>query len=296
MRRVARAGCAVMLSYLLQATVLPYLKVRGAQPELILVVLFGLGGALGMYGGLCAGLSAALILETVGGNIPVFSTVFCAGAGIFGAFVTKRLDAISLPGNRGRERMLRRYAPKAAVALLVLSKELLYIIYFFLTGVTISGIHIFRMVFSAVEAGVIALAVLPLVNWWITHQGKTRAERKAEKLAQKLTLPEQEAAPETEKKKRRRKRSFFDDLMVAEEKPEDGAPQDGTAAPEDAEVLEGWTLVRGDEPEPEDDPGAAQPPEKDETETTNTVEPDNTTEEEASSQKEGWRREESGQD
>ena len=111
MRRVARAGCAVMLSYLLQATVLPYLKVRGAQPELILVVLFGLGGALGMYGGLCAGLSAALILETVGGNIPVFSTVFCAGAGIFGAFVTKRLDAISLPGNRGRERMLRRYAP-----------------------------------------------------------------------------------------------------------------------------------------------------------------------------------------
>ena len=147
MRRVARAGCAVMLSYLLQATVLPYLKVRGAEPELILVVLFGLGGALGMYGGLCAGLSAALILETVGGNIPVFSTVFCAGAGIFGSFVTKRLDAISLPGNRGRERMLRRYAPKAAVALLVLAKELLYIVYFFLTGVTISGIHIFRMVF-----------------------------------------------------------------------------------------------------------------------------------------------------
>ena len=52
MRRVARAGCAVMLSYLLQATVLPYLKVRGAEPELILVVLFGLGGALGTYGGL----------------------------------------------------------------------------------------------------------------------------------------------------------------------------------------------------------------------------------------------------
>ena len=291
MRRVARAGCAVMLSYLLQATVLPYLKVRGAQPELILVVLFGLGGALGMYGGLCAGLSAALILETVGGNIPVFSTVFCAGAGIFGAFVTKRLDAISLPGNRGRERMLRRYAPKAAVALLVLSKELLYIVYFFLTGVSIGGVHIFRTVFSAVEAGVLALAVLPLVQWWVTHQGKTRAERRAEK----LTLPEEAAAAETEKKKRRRKRSFFDDLMVAEEKPEDGA-QEETSAPEDAEALEGWTLVRGDEPEPQDGSGAAQPPEKDETETTNTVKPDNTTEEEASSQKEGWQREESGQD
>lgn len=291
MRRVARAGCAVMLSYLLQATVLPYLKVRGAQPELILVVLFGLGSALGMYGGLCAGLSAALILETVGGNIPVFSTVFCAGAGIFGAFVTKRLDAISLPGNRGRERMLRRYAPKAAVALLVLSKELLYIVYFFLTGVSIGGVHIFRTVFSAVEAGVLALAVLPLVQWWVTHQGKTRAERRAEK----LTLPEEAAAAETEKKKRRRKRSFFDDLMVAEEKPEDGA-QEETSAPEDAEALEGWTLVRGDEPEPQDGSGAAQPPEKDETETTNTVEPDNTTEEEASSQKEGWQREESGQD
>ena len=291
MRRVARAGCAVMLSYLLQATVLPYLKVRGAQPELILVVLFGLGGALGMYGGLCAGLSAALILETVGGNIPVFSTVFCAGAGIFGAFVTKRLDAISLPGNRGRERMLRRYAPKAAVALLVLSKELLYIVYFFLTGVSIGGVHIFRTVFSAVEAGVLALAVLPLVQWWVTHQGKTRAERRAEM----LTLPEEAAAAETEKKKRRRKRSFFDDLMVAEEKPEDGA-QEETSAPEDAEALEGWTLVRGDEPEPQDGSGAAQPPEKDETETTNTVKPDNTTEEEASSQKEGWQREESGQD
>lgn len=295
MRKAARAGCAVMLSYLLQATVLPYLKVRGAQPELIVVVLFGLGGTLGMYGGLCAGLSAALILETVGGNIPVFSTVFCVGAGVFGAFTAKKLDELSLPGNRGRERMLRRYAPKAAVALLVLAKELLYIVYFFLTGVSIGGVHIFRMVFSAVEAGVIALAVLPLVQWWMTHQGKTRAERKAEKLAEKLTPPEGADAAGIEKKKRRRRRSFFDDLMVAEEKPEDGA-QEETSAPEDAEVLEGWTLVRGDEPEPEDDPGAAQPPEKDEAETADTPETDNTTEEEASSQKEGWQREESGQD
>lgn len=288
MRRAARAGCAVLLAYLLQSTVLPYLKVRGVEPELILVVLFGLGASLGMYGGLCAGLSAALILETAGGNIPVFSTVFCVGAGVFGAFTAKRLNELSLPGNRGRERMLRRYAPKAAVALLVLAKELLYIIYFFLTGVTISGIHIFRTVFSAVEAGAIALLVLPLVSWWIAHQGKTRAERKAEKLAEKLTLPSEEAAPKTEKKKRRRKRSFFDDLMVAEEKPQDGAQDEEADASEDAEALEGWTLVRGDEPEWQDEPdapGAAQPPETQEDETAGAARTH--TQEEASNQKEG---------
>ena len=47
------------------------------------------------------------------------------GAGVAGAVIVRRTDALSLPGNRGREQLIRRFAPKAAVLALVLLINLL---------------------------------------------------------------------------------------------------------------------------------------------------------------------------
>lgn len=261
MRKALRAGAAILLAYLLQSTVLTYLKVRGAQIELMTVTLFFLGSVLGMYGGVCSGLAAAFIMEALGGNIPVFSTVFCVGAGVAGAVIVRRTDALSLPGNRGREQLIRRFAPKAAVLALVLLKEGLYLIYFFLNGVSLGYIHFFRAFFTAAEAGLLAFILQPLIRWWMLHKPKTRAERKAERLAY-----EAEEAKEKKKKKRKKKQdSFMSELMARPEAEKEEAPED--ALREETGIPEGWRLAREDEPETADEPAqddenrAAEPPE-----------------------------------
>lgn len=260
MRKALRAGAAILLAYLLQSTVLTYLKVRGAQIDLMTVTLFFLGSVLGMYGGVCSGLAAAFIMEALGGNIPVFSTVFCVGAGVAGAVIVRRTDALSLPGNRGREQLIRRFAPKAAVLALVLLKEGLYLIYFFLNGVSLGYIHFFRAIFTAVEAGLLAFVLQPLIRWWMLHKPKTRAERKAERLAY-----EAEEAKEKKKKRKKKQDSFMSELMARPEAEKDEAPED--ALREETGIPEGWRLAREDEPETADEPAqddenrAAEPPE-----------------------------------
>ena len=225
------------------------------------VTLFFLGSVLGMYGGVCSGLAAAFIMEALGGNIPVFSTVFCVGAGVAGAVIVRRTDALSLPGNRGREQLIRRFAPKAAVLALVLLKEGLYLIYFFLNGVSLGYIHFFRAIFTAAEAGLLAFILQPLIRWWMLHKPKTRAERKAERLAY-----EAEEAKEKKKKKRKKKQdSFMSELMARPEAEKEEAPED--ALREETGIPEGWRLAREDEPETADEPAqddenrAAEPPE-----------------------------------
>lgn len=246
MRKVLRAGAAILLAYLLQSTVLTYLKVRGAQMDVMTVTLFCLGSVFGIYGGLCSGLTASFIMEAMSGSIPVFSTVFCTGAGLAGALIVQKTDALSLPGNRGRERMIRRFAPKAAVLLLVLLKESLYLIYFFLNGVSLGYIHFFRAVFTAVEAALLMFVLQPLVRWWILHEPKTREEKKAERLAYEAEKPK--------KKKAREKKtdSFLNELMA---RPEAETAEPGKKAPQESDdIPEGWRLTRDDEPEEADEP------------------------------------------
>lgn len=241
MRKALRAGGAIVLAYLLQATVLPYFKVRGVQLDLLTITIFALGSVLGMYGGLCAGLLSALILESIGGGIAGITSAFCLGAGAAGAYIVKKTESLSLPGKRERERLIRRFAPTVALTLFVLAKELLFVVYFFLTGVTVSPIHIFRMVFAALEAGVFSLALAPLLRAWLLHKPKTRAEKRAEKA-------EAFAPPARKKEKRRDKRSFFDDLMVT-----DDAAEPAADAPllDDEEAFEGWRPARADDTEQE---------------------------------------------
>lgn len=243
MRKALRAGSIVVLSYLLQATLLPFLKVRGAQLDLISLMLFALGSVLGMYGGICCGLGAALILESVGGNIAGFTTVFCVLAPVFGAYVHKRMLDLSLPGNRGRERMIKRLAPKAAVFLFVAAKEAIYVTYFFLTGVNIEFIHVFRVVFTALETAAFSFVLLPLTQYFFTHKPKSPEEKKKERQQQAF----EEELRKQRKERKKKKRTFFDDLMVREEPQEKDADEPDEEAPED--IPEGWRLARGDEDE-----------------------------------------------
>lgn len=252
MRKALRAGGAVVLAYLIQATVLPYLKVRGVQLDLMTITLFSLGSVLGMYKGICCGLFAALIMESVGGDIAGFTTVFCLGAAAFGAYTVKKIEKIDLPGNRGRERMIRLVAPKAAAGLFMLGKESLYFTYFFLTGVSMAYIHVFRIIFSAVEVAAFSFVLMPLLKWWIEHPTRTRAEKKAERLARKKKFepPAAETQEEPKEKKKKKKRSFFDDLRVLDEDPTEEETE--TAQPAEEEGLfEGWRLARADEEDEE---------------------------------------------
>ena len=78
MRKALRAGSIVVLSYLLQATLLPFLKVRGAQLDLISLMLFALGSVLGMYGGICCAHFRIGRREYRG----LYNRLLCVGTGI----------------------------------------------------------------------------------------------------------------------------------------------------------------------------------------------------------------------
>ena len=68
-----------------------------------------------MYAGIAAGLLGAMILETVGGDLAGLTSVLCVTAGVWGAWVHRRLSAFSLVGNRRRERLIKRFTPMLAV-------------------------------------------------------------------------------------------------------------------------------------------------------------------------------------
>lgn len=163
---------AVLSAYLIQAIILPDFKIAGVMLDVITITLYACGFSLGMYAGIAAGLLGAMILETVGGDLAGLTSVLCVTAGVWGAWVHRRLSAFSLVGNRRRERLIKRFTPMLAVGAFIVCKELLYLAYFYLTGVDIVFIHVFRVVFAGVLGAAASLALLPLWRFFLLRRAE----------------------------------------------------------------------------------------------------------------------------
>ncbi|MDR0897697.1 MAG: hypothetical protein LBN04_07555 [Oscillospiraceae bacterium] len=167
MRRLVRVALLVVLAFLIQSTVLPYLKVGGVQPNLMHVLLLGIGLCGMPYMAITTGLFAALLLEVLSGDLPGLTAVLALGAPCFGLLVSRWLGKLSLPGNRRRERLIRLAAPALSAGLFIAASELVYLAYFYLTGMEIDLAHILRVLFAAVLAMLIALPVLPFARGFV---------------------------------------------------------------------------------------------------------------------------------
>lgn len=178
MRKAFRVAVVVLLAFLLQSTLLPLFKINGIIIDLMSIVLFSTGYAFGLYSGLTAGVFSALIMESISGDLPGLTAVICVGAGGAGAWVGTKVKEVELPGQRRLERRIKRYAPMVLICVFVMLKEFLYIVYFYLNGMEMSLYHLGQMIQSGVYTGAAALAVHPLLQWYLARKpGETLVAR-----------------------------------------------------------------------------------------------------------------------
>lgn len=182
MRRVFRAVFMVLLAYLVQATILPYFKIAHMMLDLLSITLYTIGYAFGLYGGLMAGGLAALIMEVSAGDLAGLISVFCVLAGAFGAWTTIRLRSFRIAGKRRREQRVKQFAPMVAIALFVMAKELVYVGYFYITGMDMTFWHIMKAVIAGLYAGGVSLVLLPLIyNFLVRSPEETMLAKWAQK-------------------------------------------------------------------------------------------------------------------
>lgn len=195
MRKIVRAAGALLLAYMLQATVLPYFRIGGMLLDLISITLFTLGYVQGLYAAIVAGMACALIMEVLSGDLSALISVFCVAAGVLGALAAPRVDQVSVPGRRGLERQIKRFAPMVLIAAFVMVKELLYVGYFYLTGINLTFMHFYRPLVAGLYAGACALAVVPFLTGFLKRDPQDtmlarRRRRRAEKKKPKPVEPE----------------------------------------------------------------------------------------------------------
>jgi len=164
MRKAMRALFVLLMAYLLQTTVLPHLKIAGVMVDLATVALFAAGYYLGVYGAVTSGLLMGLWMETLTGELGGLVAVVCLTTSSIGAYAAHRFENLDRAGKRGLDRMLRWVAPPVIVGLIVIARESIYLVYFYLTGVDIRTIHFFRVALAGLVVGAIAAALLPLLG------------------------------------------------------------------------------------------------------------------------------------
>ncbi|MCL1964751.1 MAG: hypothetical protein FWF69_06795 [Firmicutes bacterium] len=172
MRKALRVTFVVLLAFLLQSTILAYFKAGGVMLDLMVITLCSVGYACGIYVGTTAGLLGALVMEALAGDLHGLMAVTCVCAGGYGAWIAGRLQAFTRVGNRMQERLIKRFAPMLGVGLFIILKEGIYVVYFYLSGVEIAFVHIFRMVFAGIEAALASLLLLPLTYWFLLRSPK----------------------------------------------------------------------------------------------------------------------------
>lgn len=189
MRKAVRVVFSLFLSYLVQATMLTYFRVGSIKLDVVTVVLFTAGFAGGMYTGFVTGLLGALLLEVLSGDLPGLSSVTSVAAGIFGAYMATWTGKYQTKGNKRRERFVKRTAPVASLVALIAAREIIFILYFYLTGADIAAMHFIRMVRCALLTGGIALLLMPPLSGFMTREKKKTFLYKWRKRRRSRKLP-----------------------------------------------------------------------------------------------------------
>ncbi|MCL1795309.1 MAG: hypothetical protein FWG37_00315 [Clostridia bacterium] len=200
MRRAMRTLLVLLTAYLMQTTVLPHLKIYGVMEDLCTIALFAAGYYLGTYGAVTSGLLMGLWMETLTGELGGLIAVVCLATGSIGAYVAHRAGNLDRAGKRGMDRFVRWFVPAVVISLIVVGRESIYLVYFYLTGVEIRPIHFFRVALAGLIVGVTALPLLPLIGGFIlrTKEDAYLARRIERWKSKKKPAPIALAVPMTE--------------------------------------------------------------------------------------------------
>ncbi len=203
MRQAIRTGVAIAFAFLFQSTILPFFRIQGVLIDLLTITVFAAGYAGGLYTGIVGGLGAALLLEVISGDLSGLVTVAAVAAGAWGALTAKNLHKISLAGRRNIEKVIRRLGPMISVGLFCAAKELVYALYFYLTGVDFTWYHAGVVLLSGLIGLVASIVLLPAIQGFMcrapedTFIARWNKRRKArEKTKQKPAAKTAPAAPE----------------------------------------------------------------------------------------------------
>ena|GEM_PF-2190679 len=195
MRKAGRIVFSLLLAYLVQATMLPYFRIGSIILDVVTVVLFTAGFAGGMYAGLMTGLVGALLFEVLAGELPGLTAVFAITSSLYGAYIAiwiaKRHQGEEAKKKR-REGLSDRVLPAAAVFALVLVREIIFVVYFYLTGADITLMNLTRAVRCAALSSALAFLLIPILAGFMTRSRKKtfianwRRRRRSKKLPKRF--------------------------------------------------------------------------------------------------------------
>jgi len=164
MRKAMRAFLVLLTAYLLQTTVLPHLKIGGVMVDLGTIALFAAGYYLGTYGAVISGLLMGLWMETLTGELGGLIAIVCLATSSIGAYTAHRFGGLDRAGKRNMDRLVRWFVPAIIASLIIVGRESIYLVYFYLTGVEIRPIHFFRVALAGLIVGGAAVPLLPLIG------------------------------------------------------------------------------------------------------------------------------------
>ncbi|MDR1569390.1 MAG: hypothetical protein LBS72_02740 [Oscillospiraceae bacterium] len=196
--RVWRVAFALLAAYLLQTTLLPYARIAGVTPDLLLAAVIALSASLcasddgtiwRVMIGLIVGLFAALLMEAADKETPGLTSVVFALAGVAGCLLPGYVESRLHPGRwtpRGRARIMA-FLPYAMIGAFALGKEALMTVYFYLRGVSIQRLHIMRVLFAGLlnfgigmagSRALVAWVECPANNTWFARYLRRREAAK----------------------------------------------------------------------------------------------------------------------
>lgn len=213
MRRLIRVTVLVLLSYLLQATILPSFKIGGVILDVMSITIYTIGYACGTYSGMMAGVFLAAIVEVVSGDPPGLSLIYVA-IGYFGSWVVRKMRAFTRVGNRTLEHNVKRFAPMVLLGVAAMAKETLYMVYFYLTGMEVGFGHISRVMMSGLWAAIAGFLLLPL------EYGILRRKKEDTLLGKwkKRRIEKSKAKPIEPKREKRKRGSAREEIDLLEPK------------------------------------------------------------------------------
>lgn len=210
MFRICKMLLALLIAYAAQTTLLPYFKMWGSVPDLLLCTLISLSihagetserAILRIFMGLCFGLFVSLILEATYRGAPGLTTVIHVVAGVYAAVtpvhVYKRLEQRAM-GKKARKR-LQAVIPSLLIAGGALASEALHVAYIYLTGVDLTFLHLFRIVYSTVTAFALGLVGHRLLAQWVERpfesMGIVKWLNKRRSKGKPVAAPQKDASP-----------------------------------------------------------------------------------------------------
>ena len=177
--KLLKTALLTLLSYLLQATVAPIIGIGGVAPNIALAFIAVVSVCLGRKYTFMMSLSIGYLMEIMLPALDYISMLIypiCAmlGALFFSDKSERKLEEERAQGKRGRQWNPHIRTPLCAL-LSIAVFEGVNLIYTYLSGVAIDGLHIGRALTDVVYTTLIALVFQFPIRWWMGTYRLTKA-------------------------------------------------------------------------------------------------------------------------